>query len=437
MYFKRIEMHGFKSFVEPVVVEFDRGITCVVGPNGSGKSNISDAIRWVLGEQSSKMLRCDRMEDVIFAGTTSRKSRGMAEVTLVIDNSTGILPIDYSEVAITRRLFRSGESEYAINNNPCRLRDITELLLDTGIGVEGYSLIGQGHIVDIISNKSDSIKEIFEESAGIVSYRKKKEDAERKLASSTANMERVADIIGEIEGRIGGLREESAKAAEYLELRKRYQDLEINIALRSIESIEARAKEYAADVEHLTLTIEEAARGKQTLYQDLEALRLQAETLDALGNRTQEDLLSSIEEINVLVNRNEVSSERLAALEKDSQRLIAEIGVLESKLEREQGNAAAQSESKAETDAALSALMGELEQKIKAYQTANVDLAGETTRIDGLKSRLFDLHNQMNARKAQIQSLKSLVDTLEKRKAQIQEDLAQGQSGNLDTQTAL
>ncbi|MDD6920442.1 MAG: AAA family ATPase [Eubacteriales bacterium] len=161
MFFKRLEMHGFKSFADPVVIEFDKGITCVVGPNGSGKSNISDAIRWVLGEQSPKMLRGGRMDDVIFAGTSNRKSRGMAEVSLVIDNSDGSLDIEFSEVVITRRMYRSGESEYAINGSQCRLKDIRDLITDTGIGVDGYSLIGQGKISEIISNKTQSIKEIF------------------------------------------------------------------------------------------------------------------------------------------------------------------------------------------------------------------------------------------------------------------------------------
>ena len=150
MYFKKIYMHGFKSFAEPVTIDFNDGITCIVGPNGSGKSNISDAIRWVLGEQSPKALRGGKMDEVIFAGTASRKSRGMAEVTLVIDNSENILPIDYNEVAITRRMYRSGESEYLINNNHCRLKDIREMIMDTGIGVDGYSIIGQGKIADIV-----------------------------------------------------------------------------------------------------------------------------------------------------------------------------------------------------------------------------------------------------------------------------------------------
>ena len=194
MYFKRIEMHGFKSFAEPVTIEFDRGLTCIVGPNGSGKSNISDAVRWVLGEQSPKTLRGGKMEEVIFSGTDSRKSRGMAEVTLVIDNEDGSLPIDYKEVALTRRMFRTGESEYRINGNQCRLRDIRDLIMDTGIGVDGYSIIGQGKISDILSTKTDSRREIFEEAAGIVMYRTKKSESERKLESTSANMERVRDI---------------------------------------------------------------------------------------------------------------------------------------------------------------------------------------------------------------------------------------------------
>lgn len=437
MYFKRIEMHGFKSFVEPVVVEFDKGITCVVGPNGSGKSNISDAIRWVLGEQSSKMLRCDKMEDVIFAGTTSRKSRGMAEVTLVIDNSTGLLPIDYSEVAITRRLFRSGESEYAINNNTCRLRDITELLLDTGIGVEGYSLIGQGHIVDIISNKSDSIKEIFEESAGIVSYRKKKEDAEKKLSSASANMERVADIIAEIEGRIDGLSEDSIKATEYLELRERYKELEINITLKSIDTIEQKAVEYRDDVAQLHAKVEEMTGDKALLYKELEALRERSENLDELSNETREKLMAGIEEINGLVNQSQVNSERLAAIDKDHQRLIGEIASLENKLARETDDAGAQFEAKETTDRQLSELRKELELKISQFQVSNTDLAQLTARIDNLKNQLFDHHGAMSSKKAQSASLAALQENLKARKNQIQTEQATGETGNRSTLSAL
>ncbi|MBQ3964343.1 MAG: AAA family ATPase, partial [Firmicutes bacterium] len=262
MFFKRIEIHGFKSFAEPVVIEFDRGITCVVGPNGSGKSNICDAIRWVLGAQSAKALRGDKMEDVIFSGTAARKSRGMAEVTLVIDNEDGELPIDFKEVAITRRMYRSGESEYLINNTRCRMRDIRELIMDTGIGVEGYSIIGQGKISDIISNNTESIREILEETAGIVMYRSRKAEAERKLKNATDNMDRVNDIIGEIEGRIDGLKEDSEKATEYLGLRDRHKELEINITLKNIENIQLKAEEYKDDVEELAAKIEESEQSR-------------------------------------------------------------------------------------------------------------------------------------------------------------------------------
>ncbi|MBQ1401510.1 MAG: AAA family ATPase, partial [Firmicutes bacterium] len=257
MYLKRIEMQGFKSFAEPVTIEFDKGITCIVGPNGSGKSNISDAVRWVLGEQSPKMLRGGKMEEVIFAGTANRKSRGMAEVTLVLDNSDGALAVDYNEVAITRRMYRSGESEYVINNNQCRLRDIRELIMDTGIGVDGYSLIGQGKISDIISNKTESRREIFEEAAGIVMYRTRKEEAERKLKSTTDNLDRVNDIVGEIESRIDGLREDSEKATEYLELRDRHKELEINITLKNVENAELKNEYLKDDIMETAQSIQE------------------------------------------------------------------------------------------------------------------------------------------------------------------------------------
>ncbi|MDR1042405.1 MAG: AAA family ATPase, partial [Clostridiales Family XIII bacterium] len=209
MYLKRVEIQGFKSFADPITIDFKGGVTCIIGPNGSGKSNISDAMRWVLGEQSAKMLRGGRMEEIIFAGTESRRPKGMAEVALVLDNSAGILPIDYAEVVIKRRLFRSGESEYFINSNQCRLRDVKELIMDTGIGVDGYSFIGQGRVDKIVSDKPETRREVFEEAAGIIKYKGRKAEAQRKLDSAQIGLDRVGDIITDIESRIGGLKEES------------------------------------------------------------------------------------------------------------------------------------------------------------------------------------------------------------------------------------
>ena len=231
-------MQGFKSFADPVNIEFNEGVTCIIGPNGSGKSNISDALRWVLGEQSSKQLRGSKMQDVIFAGTATRKPKGMAEVTLVIDNSNNILPLEYNEVAVTRRMFRSGESEYLINGNQCRLRDIRELFMDTGIGVEGYSIIGQGKIADIVSTRPENRRQIFEEAAGVVLYKSRKSEAENKLKAATVDLDRVRDIIAEIEGRIDGLKEDSEKATEYIGLRDRYKTLGINIILHNLSNLE-------------------------------------------------------------------------------------------------------------------------------------------------------------------------------------------------------
>ena len=201
MYLKSIEIKGFKSFAERINLEFDKGIAAIVGPNGSGKSNIADAVRWVLGEQSIKNLRGSRMEDVIFAGTNNRKALGFAEVSITLDNGDGFLPIEYSEVVVTRRLFRSGESEYYLNRTGCRLKDINALFLDTGIGKEGYSIIGQGRIDEILSSKAEDRRKIFEEAAGIVKYKTRKDEAERKLQRTEENLLRLGTSLMNSKGR--------------------------------------------------------------------------------------------------------------------------------------------------------------------------------------------------------------------------------------------
>jgi len=199
MYLKRLEMYGFKSFADKTVLEFMPGITTVIGPNGSGKSNISDCIRWILGEQSMSDLRGSKSEDMIFGGTQNRKALGFAEASLVFDNQDGKLPIEFNEVIVSRKIYRSGESGYSINKTPCRLKDIQELFMDTGIGKDGYSIIGQGKIDEILSNKSSDRRHIFEEAAGIVKYKKRKEDSEKKMENTKLNLLRVNDIISELE----------------------------------------------------------------------------------------------------------------------------------------------------------------------------------------------------------------------------------------------
>ena len=216
MQIKSLEIQGFKSFPDKVKLTFDQGITAVVGPNGSGKSNIVDAVRWVFGEQSTKTLRGSRMEDVIFGGTAKRKPQGSAMVNLVLDNSDRLLPVDSDEISITRKLYRSGESEYRLGGASVRLKDIYELFMDTGLGRDGYSVIGQGRIAEIVSNRSSERREIFEEAAGISKYRYRRGEAQRRLDAAEENMLRLRDILSELENRVEPLRKEAEKAREYL-----------------------------------------------------------------------------------------------------------------------------------------------------------------------------------------------------------------------------
>ncbi|MCL1808616.1 MAG: chromosome segregation protein SMC [Clostridiales bacterium] len=419
MIFKRIDMHGFKSFAEPVSIEFNDGITCIVGPNGSGKSNISDAIRWVLGEQSPKMLRGGKMEEVIFAGTASRKSRGMAEVTLVIDNGTGILPIDYSEVAITRRMYRLGESEYSINNNPCRLRDIRGLIMDTGIGVDGYSLIGQGKIADIVSSKPESRREIFEEAAGIVTYRSKKAESEKKLDAASSNLERVNDIVAEIESRIDSLKEESEKAAEYLTLRERYKTLEINITLKNIENLELKNEYVADEILEATNEVDEIKSKKAGIDQCVAEGREKTDSLDRLLGENQAKLISSVEEINALANMNQLSDERLSSMERDEGRLLEEISRYSGRLAEEESNARELQNAKMEIDSRMKSLEESLRLKVGEHSEKTLKFSSLGMGIDDSKNELFRFHNDISSKTGEIGSLESLKGTLGRRREQL------------------
>ena len=430
MYFKRLEMHGFKSFADPVVIEFHEGVTCVVGPNGSGKSNISDAIRWVLGEQSPKALRGGKMEEVIFAGTASRRSRGMAEVTLVIDNSAGILDIDYNEVAITRRMYRSGESEYLINNNQCRLRDIRELIMDTGIGVDGYSIIGQGKISDIVSNKPESRREIFEEAAGVVMYKSRKAEAERKLETSSVNLDRVNDIIGEIEDRIDGLKEDSEKASEYLELRGRYEELEINISLRTIDSLTEKNDEYRRDIENLAASAEKLSEGKRESDESFAKLEAENGALEETERQLRDEIMALAEEIGSIENAGKLSEQRLQTIAKDRERLAGEISVLEGKLisvlegklETEEKNLENIRSSHAErTKDAENA-----ESLYNSLREKHLQLTGKAEEIRsaaaGGNDRIFSLHASLSEKEGEIKSMAGLLEGLERRRESLTAD---------------
>lgn len=264
MYLKSIEIRGFKSFADRTHLDFREGITAVVGPNGSGKSNISDAVRWVLGEQSVKSLRGGKMEDVIFSGTEFRKPLGFAEVTLVLDNSSRSLPVAFTEVSVTRKLYRSGDSEYLINNSQCRLRDIHEMFMDTGIGKEGYSLIGQGKIEAILSGKMEDRRALLEEAAGIVKYKSRKEEAEKKLGNTDLNLLRVTDILTTYEERIGPLSREKEKAEKFIVLSAEHKEILVSLIMSDLDEMQFDEARLTDEADRAELRFKEALREKDS-----------------------------------------------------------------------------------------------------------------------------------------------------------------------------
>ena len=279
MYLKSIEIQGFKSFANKLLFEFHNGITGIVGPNGSGKSNVADAVRWVLGEQRIKQLRGASMQDVIFSGTELRKPQGFAYVAITLDNSDHQLAIDYDQVTVSRRLYRSGESEYMINGSACRLKDINELFYDTGIGKEGYSIIGQGQIDKILSGKPEDRRELFDEAAGIVKYKRRKSIAQKKLEDEQANLVRVSDILSELEKQVGPLERQSKTAREYLQLKEELKVCDANQFLLDTENTHSQLKEVenrrrllAGDVEETQKKADDLRKEYDTLEEKLTAL---------------------------------------------------------------------------------------------------------------------------------------------------------------------
>jgi len=415
-------MQGFKSFADPVTIELNDGVTCIIGPNGSGKSNISDALRWVLGEQSSKQLRGSKMQDVIFAGTATRKPKGMAEVTLVIDNSGGILPLEYSEVAVTRRMFRSGESEYLINGNPCRLRDIRELFMDTGIGVEGYSIIGQGKIADIVSTKPENRRQIFEEAAGVVLYKSRKAEAENKLKAATIDLDRVRDIIAEIESRIDGLREDSEKATEYIGLRDRYKTLGINIILHNLSNLEVNVREGKEELEELQKRLDETSARLSSTEEELETVRDTESDLNDEQTELNARLLKTIDELADITSGGRLNKERLINIEKDLARLSEELSSAEERLEAERAELARLEDGEKSMDSEVVKIRAELEDAIIRLNDDSRKAGSISMETEEIKNRLIDINNQNVTRNAEIRTLSNYMTTLEERKETLAEE---------------
>ena len=392
MVLKELEIQGFKSFPDKVRITFGRGVTGVVGPNGSGKSNLSDAIRWVLGETSSRQLRsAGKMEDVIFGGTRRRGAMGYASVRLTLDNTDHTLDLDAPEVTIGRRYYRSGDSEYTINGQACRLKDVYELLLDTGIGRDGYSIIGQGRIAEIVAAKGSERREIFEEACGIAKYRYRRTEAEHSLAAAQANLERLRDILGELESRVGPLAREAEKAKAYLELASRRKGLEVTLWVESIRAARAAMQQLQRDYETAQAAFERWDSQDKASQQEAEEIRMQAQRLTVEIERLNGDIRSITEQISG-------SDSRIAVLENDrvharqsAESLRAELAAGQTGREAAAAGLERQKAEARELDRraeALAAEAGGLEQQLAGLQS-RTDAA--SARQAALRARLADV----------------------------------------------
>ena len=400
MVFKELEIQGFKSFPDKVKITFDAGVTGVVGPNGSGKSNLSDAVRWVLGETSSRQLRAaGKMEDVIFGGTRRRSAMGFASVRLTLDNTGHTLDVDADEVTIGRKYYRSGDSEYTINGQVCRLRDVYELLLDTGIGRDGYSVIGQGRIAEIVAAKSSERREIFEEACGIAKYRYRKTEAERRLAAAGENLERLRDILGELESRVGPLEKESAKAQKFLELSEQRKTLEVTLWTDSVHRARDTVRQQVRDYETAQADYERFDGEAKAAEQEAEEIRMQAQQLTIAVERLNGDIRSITEQISG-------SDSRIAVLENDILRNEESIASLRSEIE-------AGEQDGAEADAAL---------QCHRAVAAKMEAEGEklAAEIDALNAELEQLADASNASGARKDTLRAEITDLTAKRTEAQ-----------------
>jgi len=423
MYLKRLELQGFKSFAEKTVLEFMPGITTVIGPNGSGKSNISDAIRWVLGEQSMKSLRGAKSEDIIFAGTQNRKSLGFAEASIVIENTSGRLPIEYTEVTVTRRLYRSGESGYFINKTACRLKDVLELFMDTGIGKDGYSIVGQGKIDEILSNKSEDRRHIFEEAAGIVKYRVRKQESEKKLEHTKLNLLRINDILSEIELNIEPLKNQSEKAKKFLDLREELKNIEIGLFLYNIDTYKEKIEKIIIDEEVMKTTYgdaeskqEEIIKLKEEIKQEIDNLTEEIESMQNIGFESS----NKIEKLNSDIN---VSNERIANNKENYERFERETKETIEKIKELEEEKKQKLDKKENLFTNKEKFEKELKEKEEELQKITKKLSSKELEIEGYKQKAEQNINNRYEKQNDINSQELIYENLEKRENQIKNEI--------------
>ena len=420
MRLSKIDINGFKSFAKKTELQFSNGITAVIGPNGSGKSNIADAVRWVLGEQSAKALRGTKMEDVIFNGTQTRRAQSFCEVTLTFDNSDRKLPIDFIEVAITRRVFRSGESEYCINGAACRLKDILELFRDTGIGKDGYSIISQGKVDEILSNKTNDRRAALEEAAGVMRYRVRKEEAERKLEHTQKNMERISDILRELSERIGPLCEQSETARKFLKMRDELKDLEVNLYLYQTDKYRERILALNQANAQLSDEIAVNEASENNLRDQSRSMEEKAHELDALISARQGELMTLLSgaeahagECKLLMERREHGEQEKQRLEREIEQNGEHVQRLTEGLElveKEHGN----EDKKAELDASVDEKTAELE-------TLDASLLKDETNLESMKNAVMEAMNRISDARSSLSRFDAMTSALTDRLSALDE----------------
>ncbi|GAA0099936.1 chromosome segregation protein SMC [Paraclostridium bifermentans] len=423
MYLKRLELKGFKSFPTKTDVLFNEGITAIVGPNGSGKSNISDAVRWVLGEQSIKSLRGDKLEDVVFAGTDTKKAMNYCEVALTIDNSDKKLDIEYSEITIKRRAYRSGESEFFLNNKSCRLKDIKELLLDTGIGKDGYSIIEQGKVDEILSNNPVNRRKVFDEACGISKYRYKKQEAERNLKNTKENLNRIEDIYVEIENQLKPLETQQKKAIKYLEIKEELKKIEVNSYISEIEELEFQAEETLNHDKVLKDQMISVKSKKETLEKSITDCDEELEEIDVKINKTIEYINTIKGVINKKYSELSVLNEKIKNCNSDIQRYTNEISYINKKINDDSLELKKLNENK---DNAFKNLK-DIENKIDEVEIKNKDKKESINKvsqtIETLKDEIINLLDIKQNSANKLSTLNANIENIENRTKTIDIDI--------------
>lgn len=422
MYLKRLDIQGFKSFPEKLKLEFNKGITAVVGPNGSGKSNISDAVRWVLGEQSAKSLRGVKMEDVIFAGTDNRKPLGFAEVSITLDNVSRDLDIDFTEVTVTRRVYRSGESEYLLNGASCRLKDIYELFTDTGIGKEGYSIIGQGRIDEILSTRSEDRRNMFEEAAGILKFKNRREEARLKLDREHQNLERVEDIISTLEAQVEPLKLQSDKAKKYLQLKEQLKHIEINSFLIEADKLDTSIANVETNLSNSSSQLMSEKNDYDRLKQRQKAVKIRIENYETQLQQCQKEFYnvnSSIERKN---NDIKLNQEQINSILKSIDRIEKDIEAKKSSIEQLNSNKSSYLVKYNSVELQLKELKEALNDKQQQFYKLNEVLSENESIIENYNSKIVSNIQQIANIKNSIQSIEAQYNQFSLRKEQISKE---------------